>query len=931
MPPGRPPSVRHLLFLSLLVAARLQSEPKRDHHHHSALQDGYVAESVPAVDEQWRTAVGQQLNQDLRVKHKAQKNTNVEAEIVDNNENQNINRNTKNNKKARGSTQQSALATVSPAESNDAAVRAPPAQWSSAQSSAGLASRHPARSLQDWQVEDIILLATVDGKLHARDRGTGAPRWELDTSDMVQVITHPHNKTYTEDGQEVPEAHFVVEPIEDGAMYAIIPDAGLTKLAHTVKELSEITPWEETGPLAVTYTSEKRTTYYHIDAKTGRIRKSFLPGGSYVNEDSCRLVSPLDDDNECKTHGTITLGRTEYTVGIHSTRTGEALETLKYSEWAPNNRDNDLRSRYERTMDGKYVYTRWNGRITGFSEAHAKPDFTQVFSSPVVRVFDLVRPKADLSQDAYLLALPQPIPPPRNSFAGLDDDVEFDPVYINRTESGSWYALSEKQYPSVTDGAPVLSSLDAGRWAKKDFAGVYNLPIPLVQDEGVPLIDAPPPLQSKSSVSGAMDTPLPTPKRNAFDLTFLTTFMLGVMCTVAILGGGAIYKWPNARDIFFANNAGVQVPMAEVANVSTGEEQPVRRIDEPAEELIFPKPANDEEPPAPARVHFDVPVETDALQKEPGDEAKDGETKPKKKATRGRRGGRKQKEKEQWQADARAAKKNDSPLETESPGFPIIGATTQLSSIANKQLISVTQSESPDMSGPFTIHNLTIDPNKEIGRGSGGTIVFEGHFEGRKVAVKRMLVQYYDLAELEVSFLHKSDGHTNVVRYFCREKDENFLYIAVELCQSSLFDVWEADKAKTEEQRAIRSKLKLEIQKDMKRSLHQLAAGLAHLHKLRILHRDIKPQNILVAYPGPAQPPGTTRLVISDFGLGKNLPENMSTLIDPTGNVGTSGWKAPELITHPGEKTESNHSRGKFSHSAQAFQGDKLEYRCVDR
>lgn len=34
----------------------------------------------------------------------------------------------------------------------------------------------------------------------------------------------------------------------------------------------------------------------------------------------------------------------------------------------------------------------------------------------------------------------------------------------------------------------------------------------------------------------------------------------------------------------------------------------------------------------------------------------------------------------------------------------------------------------------------------------------------------------------------------------------------------------------------------------------------------------------------------------------------MSTLIDPTGNAGTSGWKAPELISQPRE-TESKHSQ----------------------
>lgn len=175
------------------------------------------------------------------------------------------------------------------------------------------------------------------------------------------------------------------------------------------------------------------------------------------------------------------------------------------------------------------------------------------------------------------------------------------------------------------------------------------------------------------------------------------------------------------------------------------------------------------------------------------------------------------------------------------------------------------------------------------------------------MAVKRMLSQYYDLASQEVSFLQQSDDHPNVIRYFCQQKDDHFLYIAVELCQASLFEVWDAERAKTEARQLQLQSLRLAIQQDVPNTLHQLAAGLCHLHNLRIIHRDIKPQNILVAFPKRGQS-NKTRLVISDFGLGKNLPENVSTLIDPTGNAGTSGWKAPELISQPRD-TESKHSQ----------------------
>ena len=50
--------------------------------------------------------------------------------------------------------------------------------------------------------------------------------------------------------------------------------------------------------------------------------------------------------------------------------------------------------------------------------------------------------------------------------------------------------------------------------------------------------------------------------------------------------------------------------------------------------------------------------------------------------------------------------------------------------------------------------------------------------------------------------------------------------------------------------------------------LRQATQGLAHLHSLDIVHRDIKPHNVLISMPGKK---GEVRAMISDFGLCKKL------------------------------------------------------------
>ncbi|OXB81844.1 UNVERIFIED_CONTAM: hypothetical protein H355_015041, partial [Colinus virginianus] len=178
------------------------------------------------------------------------------------------------------------------------------------------------------------------------------------------------------------------------------------------------------------------------------------------------------------------------------------------------------------------------------------------------------------------------------------------------------------------------------------------------------------------------------------------------------------------------------------------------------------------------------------------------------------------------------------------------------------------------------VGKISFNPKDVLGHGAGGTFVFRGQFEGRNVAVKRLLPECFHLVDREVRLLQESDEHPHVVRYFCTEKDRQFHYIAIELCSATLQEY-------VENPSFDRHNL------DPVSVLHQTMSGLAHLHSLSIVHRDLKPCNILISVPNSH---GHIRAVISDFGLCKKLQGGRHSFSLRSGIPGTEGWIAPELL-----------------------------------
>ncbi|MCA9653034.1 MAG: serine/threonine protein kinase [Myxococcales bacterium] len=177
----------------------------------------------------------------------------------------------------------------------------------------------------------------------------------------------------------------------------------------------------------------------------------------------------------------------------------------------------------------------------------------------------------------------------------------------------------------------------------------------------------------------------------------------------------------------------------------------------------------------------------------------------------------------------------------------------------------------PEVIGHFDVVRL-------LGKGAMGE-VYEGVDKdlGRRVALKILGARHRESREFKERFLREGRAlaamnHPNIVQIYAIGEHERRPFLAMEFLDGE--DLGQAIKKRGPLHPG-----------DAAEAIRQAAIGLAQAQRADVVHRDVKPSNLVVTSAGVVK--------VTDFGLAKALQEDLS--ITATGVfVGTPDYLAPE-------------------------------------
>ncbi|MER6181708.1 serine/threonine-protein kinase [Streptomyces sp. NPDC001652] len=175
--------------------------------------------------------------------------------------------------------------------------------------------------------------------------------------------------------------------------------------------------------------------------------------------------------------------------------------------------------------------------------------------------------------------------------------------------------------------------------------------------------------------------------------------------------------------------------------------------------------------------------------------------------------------------------------------------------------------------------------NQILGRGSAGTVWLGEGPEG-PVAVKLLREDLASDQELVGRFVQERTAllgleHPNVVSVRDLVVDGNDLALVMDLVRGT--DL----RTRLDREKRLAPEAAVAIVAD-------IADGLAAAHAAGVVHRDVKPENVLLDMQGPLGPGGSHRALLTDFGVAKLIDTPRRTRA--TKIIGTPDYLAPEIV-----------------------------------
>ncbi len=166
---------------------------------------------------------------------------------------------------------------------------------------------------------------------------------------------------------------------------------------------------------------------------------------------------------------------------------------------------------------------------------------------------------------------------------------------------------------------------------------------------------------------------------------------------------------------------------------------------------------------------------------------------------------------------------------------------------------------------------------KKIG-GGGMAYVYKAKCSllNRYVAIKVLKPEFIDDEEFVKRFRIEAQSaaslsHPNIVSIYDVGKEDNIHYIVMEYIDGTTLNEYIKNNERLEWKEAVRIAI-------------QICSAIKHAHKNYIIHRDIKPQNIMITNDGIAK--------VTDFGIARAATTTTITMVGST--VGSVHYFSPE-------------------------------------